>query len=75
MQKMQPPQHYFGGFSRKTGNFAGLLGNNYVRLVCAINPMVGWGFVLMFCYYGIQNSRIISAPLLFGSTAKRTDVP
>jgi len=42
MQKMQPPQHYFGGVSRKTVSFAGFLGNNYVWLVYASNPMVGW---------------------------------
>jgi hypothetical protein len=58
MQKMQPPQHYFGGVSRKTVSFAGFLGNNCVRIVYAINPMVGW---VLFCWVSsVQNksSRI-----------------
>ena len=42
LQKLQPPQHYFGGVSRKTVSFAGFLGNNYVRIVYTSNPMVGW---------------------------------
>jgi hypothetical protein len=51
MQKMQPPQHYSGVVSGKTGSFAGFWGNNCVWLVCVSNPMVGW------CYSRIGTSE------------------